>query len=461
MTYDAARKQIVLFGGLERRDAPYADTWLRTARAWSQPGAFVQPSARYRAATALRSAAQARRPVRRSERDPAHVRLRRHCIERWEWDGRKWAQVTPTATRRRAPVTALDYDSNGQRAAHVRRRQRADARPRSSPSTTTCTPTTARRGRRSARRARGRPTERGAAMTFEHTRTSSSRSAARLDVDGGVNGSTHHGGPDLVLGSAGWHQNTSVPQPGPRTATTHRLRPDAQSDGHVQRQSARRLLPSTTRGSGTTRRGRASRTTTRPSAALGQPAVLQSRHGPRDAVRRLQLPTGEDLWEWNGTAWTQRTLLGDVPRALRADGRVRCCQSHDRRVRRPRYVLTNFADRQARWPREVRVRTSRRGMHSMRRSTTTTTARSAAPTTNAGRSAIRCTRRASRPAGAPCCGDGVCNGAEDCASARPIAGAVHGQMRRLPLRYRLKSHELSERLLVSLLSAAWMAARAQ
>jgi cysteine-rich repeat protein len=112
MAYDAARKQIVMFGGggaittFPRPNTVLSDTWLRTgSAAWTQPAAFAEPPARYRSATAYD-------PIRKKVvlfggQSNATTMLN----DTWEWDGRSWAQVSVASP---PPIRAghgLDFDT--------------------------------------------------------------------------------------------------------------------------------------------------------------------------------------------------------------------------------------------------------------------------------------------------------------------------------------------------------------
>ncbi|HEX5062778.1 MAG TPA: DUF4215 domain-containing protein, partial [Kofleriaceae bacterium] len=91
LTYDVARKQIVLFGGSSQTGtnptSVQSDTWLRGpgSVAWTPPAPFTQPSARSRAGAAYD-------PVRRKV-----VVFGGSCgtscdlNDTWEWNGRSWA----------------------------------------------------------------------------------------------------------------------------------------------------------------------------------------------------------------------------------------------------------------------------------------------------------------------------------------------------------------------------------
>ncbi len=88
--YDAARRQLVMFGG-----GSLGDTWLRTGTTWSPATGFVQPSPRVAAAAAYD-------PLRKKVVMYGGNGGCGYCTlsdETWEWDGRRWESVGagPTA----------------------------------------------------------------------------------------------------------------------------------------------------------------------------------------------------------------------------------------------------------------------------------------------------------------------------------------------------------------------------
>jgi cysteine-rich repeat protein len=95
--YDAARKQVVTFGGQQvSPNAQLQDTWLRTGQTWTQPGAWVEPPLRLQSAVID---------------DPVRKRIVLYAGQTnanfwdgqtWEWDGRQWTKTIddPTNLRR-------------------------------------------------------------------------------------------------------------------------------------------------------------------------------------------------------------------------------------------------------------------------------------------------------------------------------------------------------------------------
>ncbi|MGE5183616.1 MAG: hypothetical protein ACM31C_16205, partial [Acidobacteriota bacterium] len=112
MTYDAVRKQVVLFGGGTSTGFPgfgisgYADTWVRSgSTAWTQPAAFSEPPARFRAAAVYD-------PLRRRTVLFGGQGASGALNDTWEWDGRKWTSVAATTPPAPRGSHFLDYDTS-------------------------------------------------------------------------------------------------------------------------------------------------------------------------------------------------------------------------------------------------------------------------------------------------------------------------------------------------------------
>jgi len=113
MTYDAARKQIVIFGGggtigtFPRPNTVFNDTWMRTgSAAWTQSTAFVEPGVRYRAATAYD-------PIRKKVvLFGGQTSSTTMLNDTWEWDGRSWAPVTIASPPAIRAGHGLDFDTS-------------------------------------------------------------------------------------------------------------------------------------------------------------------------------------------------------------------------------------------------------------------------------------------------------------------------------------------------------------
>ena len=103
VAYDAARKQLVMFGGqLQNGGAPLQDTWLRSGTTWSQPAAWLEPP-------------------NRSQSGAAYDALRKRVVifggqtnndfwdsQTWEWDGQRWTQGASFPLARRFPTLVYD-----------------------------------------------------------------------------------------------------------------------------------------------------------------------------------------------------------------------------------------------------------------------------------------------------------------------------------------------------------------
>jgi hypothetical protein len=122
MTYDAARGQLVGAGGYTYYYDPilgyytsyYAGTWLRTGTTWSEVTTFVQPSYRSRAAAAYD-------PLRGKVVLFGGQESCSYCVsagfssgknDTWEWDGRKWTQISATNSPSVRGGAWADYNSS-------------------------------------------------------------------------------------------------------------------------------------------------------------------------------------------------------------------------------------------------------------------------------------------------------------------------------------------------------------
>jgi cysteine-rich repeat protein len=108
--YDVKRSQTILFGGYGLVSGSSTDdfstTWARTGTTWSQPAAFAQPSARYRAGAAY---------------DPMRKKVvlfgggtdgtNNDNSQTWELDGSKWSQISPTTSPPARAGFLMDYDA--------------------------------------------------------------------------------------------------------------------------------------------------------------------------------------------------------------------------------------------------------------------------------------------------------------------------------------------------------------
>lgn len=108
MTYDAARQQVVLFGGSVGTPTPLGDTWIWDGAAWTQKFPVHSPG--------LRS--QFRMPY-----DAARAQVvlfggwngSSLVNETWVWDGVDWTQKFPVSSPSPRQDFAIAYDANLQR----------------------------------------------------------------------------------------------------------------------------------------------------------------------------------------------------------------------------------------------------------------------------------------------------------------------------------------------------------
>ncbi len=149
MVYDAARQQIVLFGGLSTSTA-LGDTWVWDGTTWAQRTPATSPSARYNYAMAYDSVRQCvvlvggtsgstetwewdgttwanRTPANPvptfsgSSNPMAYDATRQRIVlyttsaQTWEWDGSSWTQITPASSSKPVAGGAMIYDSARQR----------------------------------------------------------------------------------------------------------------------------------------------------------------------------------------------------------------------------------------------------------------------------------------------------------------------------------------------------------
>lgn len=106
MAYDAARDQVVMFGGRSASNQVLADTLIWNGSAWS-PLAVLGPSAR--AGHAMAYDTLRNRVVLTGGVNAAGASL----TDTWEWNGSSWTQVSQTAPISDGPVLA--YDAVGHR----------------------------------------------------------------------------------------------------------------------------------------------------------------------------------------------------------------------------------------------------------------------------------------------------------------------------------------------------------
>jgi hypothetical protein len=107
MVYDAARQQILLFGGQPAVGPLLADTWVWSGQAWEQKSPASSPPARYGHAMVYDSVRQ-------------RVLLfggfsSNYLDDTWEWDGTNWTQASPANKPAARRFCALAYDRKRQR----------------------------------------------------------------------------------------------------------------------------------------------------------------------------------------------------------------------------------------------------------------------------------------------------------------------------------------------------------
>ncbi|HSN29300.1 MAG TPA: DUF4215 domain-containing protein, partial [Kofleriaceae bacterium] len=309
MTYDALRKQLVLFGGTAA-GSPVAETWLRTTQTWSQPAAPTLPSARMRGAAAYDPIRK--RVVLFGGQNTAQRRAScgATCMsaDTWEWDGRKWAQAAPSASPQPRAGSWLAYDPVGR----VMKMYGGDSWVGgTSPTLTTYNDVWNYTGATWTQvgTAGTRTVARTAAMAYDFA-------AGRMVTFGGVTGESATGNNQYgtTVGETwywdgSWHQNTSAGQPGVR------------DNGQMVYDPVRNK---TVMFSGNPRNGTTADDTwewnnaswTMVANNVGPASRFNSRLVFNPDASRVTLfgnsgvSTGEDVWEWNGTTWTQRAQAG-------------------------------------------------------------------------------------------------------------------------------------------------------
>ena len=106
MAYDSARDRTVMFGGKERGNRAFADTWEWDGKNWAQIKPAISPPARNFHAMVYDSARK------RTVLFGGYVmNTNRHFSDTWEWDGKNWAKSYPLT---KPPVRfrhAMAYDS--------------------------------------------------------------------------------------------------------------------------------------------------------------------------------------------------------------------------------------------------------------------------------------------------------------------------------------------------------------
>lgn len=102
MAYDAATKQVVLFGGLDSLESPLNETWLWNGADWSQRLPAASPSPR--AGVAMAYDASSRQLILFGGNTGAE------SGETWMWTGTNWSQLHPPASPPPGSSLAMAYD---------------------------------------------------------------------------------------------------------------------------------------------------------------------------------------------------------------------------------------------------------------------------------------------------------------------------------------------------------------
>jgi hypothetical protein len=112
IAYDAARGQIVLFGGISSVNQPIDDTWVLSGNSWI-PKFPPQPRPAARLTHALAYDAARQRVVLFGGSLDANGSVVKN--DTWEWDGSVWTQQSPSRSPSERQMHALAYDSDIQR----------------------------------------------------------------------------------------------------------------------------------------------------------------------------------------------------------------------------------------------------------------------------------------------------------------------------------------------------------
>jgi len=428
LTYDAARKQIVMFGGdqggyIPAFNAPnppgplfYADTWVRTGQAWTQPATFAEPSARIRAAAGYD-------PLRKRTvvfGGQSSSRRKFGCgasgcmlNDTWEWDGSKWTAGSSTGAPAVRAGDQLDYDTS----ARVLRLYGGDSYSSTGPTDTTYTDVYSYNG---------------AGWTPQSSAGHTSVRASAMAYDANANKLVTFGGVVVANGSASnetwtWSSSGGWVKLAPATPPT--ARDDAALAYDPVRKRSVLFGGNPRDGSNLTDvyefDGAAwSRfTTSGPSSRRG----LRAFYNP-DSARVTFFGNNpgasEDVWEWGVAGWQQRALVNIV--APRYDAAVAYDAAN--------HAIVMFSGRDAASFAPVASTT----LVKLRSNVTVEACTSAALDYDGDGLAgcadddcwsvctPLCPPGVTCPAGAPKCGDGTCSGFEDCNLCPTDCGACTG-----------------------------------
>jgi cysteine-rich repeat protein len=316
MTYDSIRKQVVLFGGCQGASATtgacqqgfgtdFADTWLRTGTTWAAAAAFAQPTARMRSAAAYD-------PIRRKTvlfggqtTDRRYNCTTASCMPNdiWEWDGHKWTSTTATGTPAGRAGHLMDYDSAA-RAIKVYAGDSYDGT-----NDNFFTQVYSYNGS-----AWTSLTATGRVVTQTPTMSYDSVANRLISFGGSTNPLTNFltVSTTYYWDSGGWHQLTPATTPPARRGSQAAYDP-------IRR---RTVMFSGNPGNGTSladtwefdgTNWRATNAPSGPTERIGGNLYFNSDLGKVCVFGNAGQIDGEDLWEWNGTAWNERTLIGTIP----------------------------------------------------------------------------------------------------------------------------------------------------
>jgi cysteine-rich repeat protein len=415
--YDAIRKQVVLFGGYGFVNGTVTDdynvTWVRSGTSWAQPPAFSEPPPRLRSAAAYD-------PIRRRVVIfGGQTNLNQTAIgDTWEWDGTKWSQVFPTAVPPIRGGTMMAYDNRtktvmmfGGDSNNGTYLTYADLWSYNGATWTQPALSTGRSGVFAS------------GMAYDVT-------ADRVVSFGGRDDGSTGTGTFAVLNTTwywdatGWHQASPTNPPTVREDFGLVYDPVRNRTVMFGGQDDNGIVTSDVSEWNET-----NWTILSPPVAGPDPRIgLELIYNP-DAERTLVFGnsdnlSGEDLWEWNGTTWTQRTVVGSI------QPRYRECVAYDEAHHG--MVVFSGADSAG----NPTGTTQRLGYVPNQTVEACTSAQ--IDYDNDGKAGCAdpdcwgvctplCPPGVTCPAGAPRCGDGVCTANEDCNLCPADCGACTGK----------------------------------
>jgi cysteine-rich repeat protein len=108
MAYDARRKVVVLFGGLDASFSVLNDTWIWNGTTWTQVAVGAGPPARAGQGMAYDPVRDAVLVFGGNDGD-------RDLADTWRWNGMTWVDVTPAGSPPAGGTSELSYDAAGRR----------------------------------------------------------------------------------------------------------------------------------------------------------------------------------------------------------------------------------------------------------------------------------------------------------------------------------------------------------